>query len=195
MEPTLPPPPDSAGVSMDVGARLRNLRVSFGLSQRELAKRAGITNATISLIEQNRVSPSIASLKRVLSGFPLSLAEFFSEDRFQRGKIVYRAEELIEMGGDKVSLRQIETRNGTRALQMLHERYLQGGDTGNTMLSHSGEEAGIVVRGRIELTVGDETHVLESGDAYYFESRLPHRFRNLGSEPCEIVSVCTPPSF
>ncbi|WP_287880143.1 helix-turn-helix domain-containing protein, partial [Aquitalea sp.] len=59
---------------MDVGARLRVVRERAGLSQRELAKRAGVTNGTISLIEQNRVSPSISSLKKVLEGMPMTLA-------------------------------------------------------------------------------------------------------------------------
>ena len=52
----------------------------YGLSQRELAKRAGVTNGMISLIEQNRVSPSVSSLKKVLDGIPMSLAEFFTLD-------------------------------------------------------------------------------------------------------------------
>jgi mannose-6-phosphate isomerase-like protein (cupin superfamily) len=63
------------------------------------------------------------------------------------------------------------------------------------MLRHEGEEGGVVVRGEIELTVGTATRVLRAGDAYAFESNVPHRFRNLGSTPCEIVSACTPPSF
>ena len=63
------------------------------------------------------------------------------------------------------------------------------------MLRHDSEEGGIVLRGRIEVTVGEERRVLEAGDAYYFQSRIPHRFRNVGDEPCEIVSACTPPSF
>ena len=67
-------------MSIDVGARLRSVRTSFGLSQRELARRAGVTNGLISLIEQNRVSPSVSSLKKVLDGVPMSLAEFFTLD-------------------------------------------------------------------------------------------------------------------
>jgi quercetin dioxygenase-like cupin family protein len=63
------------------------------------------------------------------------------------------------------------------------------------MLRHEGEEGGVVVRGEIELTVGDATRVLRAGDAYAFKSGIPHRFRNLGREACEIVSACTPPSF
>ncbi len=65
---------------MDVGSRLRHVREKFGLSQRELAKRAGVTNGTISLIEQNRVSPSVSSLMKVLEGLPMTLAEFFTFD-------------------------------------------------------------------------------------------------------------------
>ena len=57
-------------MSLDVGARLKMVRKKRGLSQRELAKRAGVTNSTISLIEQNRVSPSVSSLKKVLDGVP-----------------------------------------------------------------------------------------------------------------------------
>lgn len=65
----------------DVGARLRILRERSGLSQRALAKRAGVTNSTISLIEQNRVSPSVASLTKVVGSLPMTMAEFFqSED-------------------------------------------------------------------------------------------------------------------
>ena len=65
---------------MDIGSRLQAVRKSKGLSQRELAKRVGVTNSTISLIEQNKVSPSVSSLKKVLDGVPMSLAEFFTLD-------------------------------------------------------------------------------------------------------------------
>jgi mannose-6-phosphate isomerase-like protein (cupin superfamily) len=53
----------------------------------------------------------------------------------------------------------------------------------------------VVVRGRIELTVGGESRVLGAGDAYYFSSALPHRFRNLSKDDCEIVSASAPPTF
>jgi mannose-6-phosphate isomerase-like protein (cupin superfamily) len=63
------------------------------------------------------------------------------------------------------------------------------------MLRHDGEEGGVVVRGQIELTVGGESRVLGPGDAYYFTSAVPHRFRNAHKEACEIISACTPPTF
>tara|TARA_B100000809_G_scaffold265571_1_gene324825 strand:- start:5055 stop:5543 length:489 start_codon:yes stop_codon:yes gene_type:complete len=61
-----------------VGARILQLRSLIGLSQRELAKRAGMTNSVISTIEQDKVSPSVSSLSKLLSGLGLSLSEFFS---------------------------------------------------------------------------------------------------------------------
>jgi quercetin dioxygenase-like cupin family protein len=63
------------------------------------------------------------------------------------------------------------------------------------MLSHKGEEGGVVIAGRIELTVGGQARILETGDAYYFASAVPHRFRNVSEEPCEIISASTPPTF
>ena len=80
-------------------------------------------------------------------------------------------------------------------LQILKERYEPGADTGRVPLVHEGEEGGIVISGRLEVTVDSERRILGPGDAYYFESHRPHRFRAVGPTPCEVVSACTPPSF
>lgn len=179
----------------DMGDRLREIRERFGLSQRALATRADVTNGMISLIEKNRSSPSVATLKKILDVFPMSLAEFFAAGHEERPAIFYRADELVEIGGGPISYRQVGASLEGRALQLLHERLEPGADTGAAMLRHEGEEGGVVVRGEIELTVGMQTRILKTGDAYAFQSSVPHRFRNLGRETCEIVSACTPPSF
>lgn len=183
---------------MDIGHKLRAIRKERGLSQRELATRAGLTNGTISLIEKNKTSPSVASLKSLLDAIPISMAEFFStlEDA-HAPKAFYRSDELIEIapqGPGQVSLRQLGDAEN-HALQVLHETYPPGADTGPGLLSHDGEEAGIVVEGEVEVTVDGQTAVLKSGDGYLFDSRLPHRFRNLGPTVCVVVSACTPPTF
>lgn len=182
-------------MSIDVGARLRGVRTSFGLSQRELARRAGVTNGLISLIEQNRVSPSVSSLKKVLDGVPMSLAEFFTLDLSAAPQAFFAADELVELGNASVSLRLVAAQRAGRQLTLLHERYAAGAAGSEDMQAHRGEEAGIVIRGRIEVTVGGATRVLGPGEAYYFASQLPHRFRNIGREACEIISACTPPTF
>ena len=182
-------------MSIDVGERLRNVRITFGLSQRALARRAGVTNGLISLIEQNRVSPSVSSLKKVLDGIPMSLADFFTMDLAVPPQVFYGRDELTEIGAAPVELRLVAARRAQRAMSILHERYAPGADTGPDTLSHPGEEGGVVVRGRIEVTVGTATRVLSAGDAFYFSTAVPHRFRNPSDEDCEIISASTPPTF
>ncbi len=189
--------PAGSGTGPDqfhLGERIRRLRNAYGMSQRELAKLAGVTNGAISMIEQNRVSPSVASLKKILEAFGLTLAEFFAHD-FENAEVFFRAADMPQIADGLVVLRQVGANVSNRKLQVLHEVYAPGGDTGPAMLSHEGEEAGVVVRGEVEVTVGGRCEVLTAGDGYYFRSRMPHRFRNHGATECEIVSACTPPTF
>lgn len=182
-------------MTLDVGVRLRAVRLRQNLSQRDLAKRADVTNSTISLIEANKANPSIGALKRILDGVPIGLAEFFALEPDRPKQPFYRAEELIEIGRGAISYRQVGDSMLGRALQILKERYEPGADTGRVPLVHDGEEGAIVISGRLEVTVDGERRILGPGDAYYFESRRPHRFRAVGPEPCELISACTPPTF
>ena len=77
----------------------------------------------------------------------------------------------------------------------MHEYYAPGSDSGEEMLSHEGEESGVVIRGQVEVTVGSQCKLIGPGEAYYFDCRLPHRFRNIGTEECELVTASTPPVF
>lgn len=189
---------------MDIGGRLRAVREARRLSQRDLAGRAGMTNGAISLIEQNKSSPSVASLKSLLDAIPMTMSEFFAEvEENGPPKYFFNADEFVELspqdaglgeGAARVSLRQLGN-TAQHILQVLHENYPPGTDTGEQMLSHEGEEGGVVVSGVIEVTVGDQVRVLNPGDGYLFASKLPHRFRNIGDKDCVIISACTPPTF
>ncbi|MFB9885634.1 cupin domain-containing protein [Balneatrix alpica] len=180
---------------MDVGTRLKEVRKQHGLSQRELAKRAGVTNSTISLIEQNRVSPSVSSLKKVLDGIPMSLQQFFTLDVPEKKQVFYQSAELPNLGHGNIALRLVGYNHPNRTLSVLHETYPPGSDTGEDMLVHEGQEGGVVIQGILELTVGDESRVLHPGDGYFFDSQIPHRFRNPGEVDCVIVSANNPPSL
>ncbi|MBY5812539.1 cupin domain-containing protein [Rhizobium leguminosarum] len=182
-------------MSVDIGSRLRHLRIAHKLSQRELAKRTGVPNSTISLIESNASNPSVGALKRILDGIPIGLAEFFAFEPERPRKAFYAAEELVEIGKGAISYRQVGENLFGRSLQILKECYQPGADTGKVPLVHEGEEGGIVLSGRLEVMVDDERRILGAGDAYYFESRRPHRFRCVGPVPCEVISACTPPTF
>lgn len=190
-------------MGFDVGGRLREIRLAAGLSQRELASRSGVTHSLISLIEQNRNSPSVASLRKILDGVPMSMVNFFDEERAPRDRVFFEAADLIDLtsrlhqvnGGDSrgnMSFRQVGDAQAHN-LQILHESYEPGADTGATMLKHNSHEGGVVLSGELEITVGDQVKVLKPGEAYLFDSRVPHRFRNIGAERCIVVSACTPP--
>ena len=176
------------------GARLRALRRRAGLSQRELARRAKVSNGAISTIEADKVSPSVSALRQILSALDMTLADFFAHE--EPGEpVVFRARDLTEIAGGAVSYRQVGANLAGHALQMLHERYKPGARSGPHLLTHQGEEAGLVISGRLALEVDGRGYELGPGDAYRFDSRRPHAFANAGTSDLVIVSACTPPTF
>ena len=185
----------SSAEDMAIGSRLRRLRKRSGISQRELAKKSGVTSSMISLIETDSTNPSVGTLKNILDGLSMQLSDFFAMTDEPEQKVFYTPEDLVEIAGGRISYRQVGANLRGRGLQILHERLAPGADTGRSMLSHNAEEGGVVIRGKVELTVGSQKRTLKAGDAYYFDSKIPHRFRNIGDEECEVVSACTPPSF
>ena len=86
--------------SVDFGTRLKYIREYNGLSQRELAKRAGVPHSSISMIEQGTNSPSINSLAKILGGIPMSIAQFFSCDLSLLNQQIFRASDLRDKQRD-----------------------------------------------------------------------------------------------
>ena len=127
-------------MSFEIGERLKAVRMARGLSQRELAKRSGVANATISQIESNRLNPTVGALKRILDGIPISLGAFFEMELESEEQIFFSADDLVELGDGQVSFRQIGMNLQGKAIQFLHEKYQPGASTGKIALSHDGEE-------------------------------------------------------
>ena len=178
-----------------IGERLKQIRLRNRLSQRQLARQSGVANATISQIESGKLNPTVSMLKKVLDGIPLRLSEFFSDEPDAPDRVFFRADELTEIADGGVSYLQVGANLHDRAIPLIKECYQPGAGTGRHEITHEGEECGLVLRGRLQVTVGEQTQVLRAGDAYYFKSNQPHSFLNSGSEPCELISACTPPSF
>jgi transcriptional regulator with XRE-family HTH domain len=179
-----------------MGRRLRDLRRQRKSSLRALSRSTGIAVSFLSAVEQGRNNVSVAKLKAILDALGTNLGDFFSE-RTTLPKIVYRKSELLEIAGhgEGISYREVAAGRSGRALQFLVERYQRGADTGPELYSHAAEEAGVVLKGKLELTVESETYVLGPNDAFYFDSSRPHRFRNVARGETLAVSVNTPPSF
>lgn len=178
----------------DIPGRLSAMRSVHGLTQRDLARRCGLSHTTIAKIERGEISPTVSSLQKIASSFQLPITVFFS-DAQSDDRIFYGREELTRISLGKHTIRQIGGNLARRALQMMEDTYAPGADTGEGMLRHAGEEAGLVIIGELEVTVGSEVRILGAGEAYFFESRIPHRFRNIGTEVCVVVAANTPPSL
>lgn len=179
-----------------VGSKLRELRARRGLGLRELAVRSGVSHSAISLIERGRMSPSVDTLAAVLDAMGSTPAAFFSEIAAATPPApFYAAADLAEIGRPgRVSQRVVGLNHPNRRLMLLHETFAPGAQA-EAVAGHIAEEAGVVTRGAIALTVAGETRVLCQGDAYYFDSRLPHQFRNADAGESEIVSAVTPPTY
>ena len=184
---------------MDVGVRLQGIRKLKGLSQRELAKRAGVTNSTISMIEKNSVSPSISSLKKVLSGIPMSLVEFFSLDMDEENttQVVYKADELLSMSSGEVAFKLVGKAHPNRALAFLDETYPPGADTGEDMYSHDGEEAGMLIEGRPGADRGQRSVSSGAGRQLLLRQwqAAPLPQPGPADKPARLISATTPANF
>ena len=161
----------------EIGNRIRSVREKENLSQRELARRAGLTHGTIALIEKGKISPSIGSIRKILDSLSMTLAQFFSVEEAADTQLLFCNADLLEVGTGGVSMKQVGRALRGRPLQVLYERYPPGTETAAKPYSHYGEEGGVVVQGSIEVTVGNQRRVLHAGEGYLFPSRLPHRFR------------------
>jgi transcriptional regulator with XRE-family HTH domain len=188
----------------DIGARLNAMRLAAGLSQRQLAERANVPHAQISQVETNKISPSVSTLRKILSGLNVGMGDFFEPERSPPKGPFFAAHELIDLTSKMVASPMSSVTNSAlvfrqigdaRAhnLQILHEIYEPNADTGNTALQHASSEGGYVVEGELEITVGDDVRVLKAGEAYLFDSRVPHRFRNVSDTRTVVISACTPP--
>lgn len=190
-----PQPLHGRNHEINVGARLRVLRQTHNMSQRALARRAGVTSGTISLIEQNKVSPSVASLKRLLDSMTTSLAEFFSIDDAAQRRPFFTADDMVDVTLEGISYRHYGRNVLGRKLEVIRATYKPGADSGDVENRPDGQEIGLIIRGRIEVAIDGETDILGPGDGYYIEGRQRTRFRNRTKSNVEYICVCTPPGF
>ncbi len=176
-----------------VGSRLRVVREAAGLSQRELAKRAGVTNATVSMIEQETHAPSLASLHRLLAAIPISLSDFFALPVSQKNALFYDEGDLAVVSRGAADLRVMGSERREKKLQMFLERYKPGAGTGEDPIIFDGETAVIVIEGTIEVEADGDVRRLTKGGGYQLFGRVPYRLRNVGKTVAVIACACTPP--
>jgi len=186
-------------VDDDVPRRLRAERERRGISLRELARRLDISPSAISQIETGRARPSVATLWAIVTELGMSLDDLFAQEAAAAGVPAPASTSLPVVGEAAREALQLAT--GVRWERMTADAdpdvdfiwvvYEAGGSSSpdDSMIRHAGREYGLVLSGRLEVTVGFETTVLGPGDSISFDSTTPHRLRNAGDEPVTGVWV------
>jgi len=198
---SLPDRPDG-----EIGKRLRARREEAGLSLRKLASRLDISPSALSQIETGRSRPSVRTLYAIVTELGMSFDELFpsTAGRSGRGRdsgitlhglghglkeIVTRADErnIIEMASGVTWERLNPT--GDHDIDFLQATYDVGGasSAGDSYMRHSGREYGLVLEGRLKVTVGFDEYELEPGDSICFDSQWPHRLETLGDVPVKAI--------
>jgi transcriptional regulator with XRE-family HTH domain len=193
--PADPPTPPVTPIEVDLGARIRALRLARGLTLRRLAADAGVTESFLSQVERGVASPSIASVQRIARALGQSIAELFAADE-RAGSVVRAAERRRVVYQGLGAIDEFLTRSTDGKLQVILSTIEPGGGTGDEAYTHdSDEEVVIVLEGALDLWVGQEHYRLEAGDAVTHASRIPHRNTNPGPGVARVLFCITPPSF
>jgi len=192
---------------MSLGCQLREARLTANLTIATVAERSGFSPSYISQVERDLANPSIGAVNRIASAIGVRMsaffaAEFISEDevrpaavgRSPTGVVLHNRRKRLTYPGSEVTF-ELLCPDLQRSMEVLFSRSPVGTESGDTPITHLGEECGIVLKGTFELTVGDETFTLQAGDAIYFDSSKPHSWKSLGPDDAEAIWVITPPHF
>lgn len=182
---------DPRPVECDLGQRLKRVRERNGLSQRELARRAGVTNSNISMIEQGAVSPTVSSLTRLLDAIPLSLAQFFACDPERDAGSVYRAGELhpLRCPDSGIDCTILPAKADGASVDLRRYRLAPGTDSGAECRSERTDLVGWLVEGTLELALGARVYTLAAGDGFYLPAGQPYRARNTAETSALVITV------
>jgi len=174
-----------------LGSRMRRIRKEEGKTIRALAEETGLSSSLISQIETSKANPSIKALWSIAAALKVPIGSFF--EPFPKNTCVIRLKErrLINIkGGVKFYLLSPDL---NRRLEFMYDVLEPSACT--PLYTHEGEECGLVLKGKIEVTIGDKKYILEEGDSISFSSSTSHRLRNIGKKEAILIWVDTPPSF
>lgn len=179
---------------MDIGKRMKELRIQYGLTQQELADRSELTKGFISQLERNQNTPSIGTLLDIIQCLGTTPAEFFADESPEQ--IVFRTEDYFEKI-DEEKKRTIEwvVPNAQKDAMEPVRLTLHPGGSSDVDLPHEGEEFGYVIKGSVRVNYGGKAYTLHAGDTFYFRAGKKHYIENTGSRDALLIWVSTPPSF
>lgn len=180
------------GDEMNIGGKIKRLRLANQLTLEELANRSELTKGFLSQVERNLTSPSIASLEDILEALGTTLNEFFNEQ--QDEQIVFKKEDyFINEQDDYVISYIVPNAQKNEMEPILIE--IEKGRSSMVMEPHDGEEFGYVISGRVKLHYGHKEMVLKKGETFYLSGNRTHYLENMSETKAKIIWVSTPPLF
>lgn len=195
--------PDAEPVRL--GEEIRQLRKARHLTLAQLSSASGKSVSFLSKIERNQARPSLTALQDIAEALGAPVGWFFQNDgpvhaderpfivrHKRRRRLTYSDFTDTNYLGMEDHLLSASL-DGELALGI--SRYLPGGNSGDDLYSHRGEEAGLVLEGELELALGEKTFHLLAGDSFSFPSHIPHTFRNPGDRETVVVWANTPVSL
>lgn len=177
---------------MEIGSKIKRLRLQLNLSQSELADRCELTKGYISQLENDLTSPSIATLVDILSALGTNLSEFFKKEDDER--IVFHESDFIEKHDDGMILRWIIPNAQKNEMEPVLVELLPGASTADDF-PHEGEEFGYLLDGRICIYLGESGYTCKKGESFYYKANISHRIKNVGKTTARFIWVSTPPNF
>jgi transcriptional regulator with XRE-family HTH domain len=186
---------DDASGALELGHRIREVRQKKGMTLREAAVAADVSESFLSQVERGLANPSVASLRRIADAMHERVASFFVGDA-PSGMLV-RVKDRRRLVHPMGMLEDyLLTPPTARKLQIIYCVAGPGEGSGHERYTHvADEECVIVLSGRLDVGLGDDTYSLESGDALLLDPKNPHSFYNPGPEPTTMLWVQTPPLF
>lgn len=179
-----------------IGGRLRELRKRRRVSLQSLAAVSGLSIGYLSQIERGLSSASVRALALIADGLGVGLDAIFLPDTGSgpaSDRFMFRLAERKSLGFWRDGIeKELMTPGDGYAVNMFMVHVAPGGVSGEAEYSHSGEEAGVVLEGELDLSVDGLTRRLSAGDAFRFKSGRPHGFRNAGETHCRVLWVLVP---
>ena len=168
---------------MDIGKKIKELRVAKGLTQEELADRSELSKGFISQLERDLTSPSIATLMDISQCLGTTVSEFFQEE----------PEDQIdsELGSKTEWIIPNAQKNMMEPIRLT----LKPGGLTYRDLPHEGEEFGYVLKGSIKIHIGHKSYTAKKGESFYFTPHSEHYIEAFGTSGAVILWVSTPPNF
>ena len=177
---------------MQIGEKIKQLRLQHRLTQEELANRCELSKGFISQLERDLTSPSIATLMDILECLGTNLKDFFSESAEE--KLVFGPQDYPVKEDDSGSITWLVPSAQKNSMEPILVTINPGASLEEDD-PHEGEEFGYVLSGKIVLHLGNSQKKSRKGDSFYFKPTMPHYIENPGKTPALLLWVSTPPSF